>query len=217
MRKLLVLLLLASSAPAQADEVKCKDRWNVSAQWNEMSAACERGVQAGDPLSQVATAIHLLETQDPADRREAHRLLKLAADAGYDDAYYWLGASASSPKAALAYFEQARGTGPMGLQAMAWAAEAYYKGQGAPRDLVRARAAFRKAALQAAANANNGIPAPPGEWWSNAKWFESASVIQGLGRRYGVRIKRIDGKLRVEEGAPDWKLSDEELMRLPNE
>ena len=197
-------------APSSAD-IGCKDYWHTEAQWREMSAVCEAGARSGDPLSQVAVAIHLLSRGNSADKQRADDLLQSAAAKGYDDAYYWLGSSQTDTNKAISYLEMAKGSGGMGLMALVIAADAYFKGAGVPKDFQRARAVYRRAFEAMVDNANKGIPKPPGEWWSNAKWFAGQGAVVEYTERYGFEMRTVNGTAVVVEVEPRPDLSDREL------
>lgn len=207
-----VTLLALSTGLSSAAPGKCQDWWNVDAQWLEMSSACETGAAQGDPLSQVAVAIHLLETGNPVDAARAETLLQAAAAKGYDDAYYWLGSSQHDWNKALYYLEMAKGTGGLGLLALAVAADAHFKGEVVPKDFQKAREIYRRAFEAIVANRNNGVPESPGEWWSNAKWFAGGESVMNYSERYGFEAETIDGRLHIVEINPNPGLSDRELM-----
>jgi hypothetical protein len=156
--------LLLVTVQSSADDTQCKDYWHTNSQWNEMSSRCEEGARNGDPLSQVAVAIHLLDDVDRAGRLRAEALLLSAAAKGYDDAFYWLGASQTDKKKSLYYLEKAEGSGGMGLMALAIAADTHFKGDGIPKDFKKARAVYKRAFEAMISNANKGVPKPPGEW-----------------------------------------------------
>jgi hypothetical protein len=196
-----------------AGDVQRKDYWHTSSQWEEMRSYCEEGARNGDPLSQVAVAIYLLESSDRADRARAEKLLLSAAAAGYDDANYWLGVSQEDKKTAVYHFEKATGGGGMGLFALAVAADIHFKGDGVSKDFTKARAVFKRALDAMASNTNKGIPKPPGEWWSNAKWFGASAALDLHSERYGYQIKRVDGKAVVVDVEPHPELSDKELAQ----
>jgi TPR repeat protein len=162
-------------------------------------------------LSQVAVAIHLLNGVDRADKVRAEVLLQSAAAKGYDDAFYWLGASQADKKKSIYYLEKANGSGGMGLMALAVAADIHFKGDGVPKDFKKARAVYKRAFEAMISNANKGIPKPPGEWWSNAKWFDGQNAVVMYSERYGFQVKTIDGKQFLVSVEPHPELSDKEL------
>jgi len=205
--------LLLAGGHVAADEVQCKDYWHTRSQWEEMRARCEEGARNGDPLSQVALAIYLLDGPDPAGRSRAQALLSSAAAAGYDDAYYWLGTSQADKKKAVDYLEKATGRGAMGLLALATAADMRFKGDCVPKDFDQARAVFRRAQEAQASNIDHRIPEPPGEWWSNAKWWAAVSALALGAERYGYEIKTVNGKAVVAATTPHPELSDKELAQ----
>ena len=205
------LLLLTIWKPSLASDVECKDHWNTQSQWHAMSALCETGASRGDPLSQVAVAINLLNEGGSASKVKAEELLRSAAAKGYDDAYYWLGSIQKDRSKAVSYLEMAVGSGGMGLMALAVAADAHFKGTGVPKDFQKARAVYRRAFEAMVDNGNKGIPKPPGEWWSNAKWFVGQNAVIQYAERYGFQMKTDDGKVVVVEVEPHPEFSDKEL------
>lgn len=209
----IAVALLLAAGRSHADDVQCKDYWHTNAQWEEMKARCEEGVRKGDPLSQVAVAIHLLDDVNRAGAAQAEALLLSAAQKGYDDAFYWLGMSQTDKQKSLYYLEQAQGSGALGLMALVMAAEIRFKGDGIPRDFDKARAVYKRAYEAAIRNFNNGIPKPPGEWWSNAKWFTGANAVLMYSERYGYESRVVDGKQVLVEIAPHPELSDKELSQ----
>jgi hypothetical protein len=203
--------LLLAADRSSAYDIQCKDYWNTNSQWNEMSSRCEEGARNGDPLSQVAVAIHLLDGVDRAGRLRAEVLLLSAAAKGYDDAFYWLGASQTDKKKAIYYLEKATGSGGMGLMALAVAADTHFKGEGVPKNFKKARAVYKRAFEAMVSNANKGVPKPPGEWWSNAKWFGGQSAVIKYSERFGYQTKTVDGKAVLIDVEPHPELSDKEL------
>ena len=215
LRNILIgVALLLAAAQSSADDIECKDYWNTNSQWIEMRPRCEEGARHGDPLSQVAVAIHLLDSVDRASRLRAEALLLSAAAKGYDDAFYWLGASQSDKKKSIYYLEKARGSGGMGLMALAVAADIHFKGDGVPKDFKKSRAVYKRAFKAMIINANKGIPKPPGEWWSNAKWFGGQSAVIMYSQRYGYQAKTVNGKQFLVNVEPHPELSDKELSEL---
>lgn len=147
-------------------------------------------------------------------RRQAEVLLRSAAAQGYDDAYYWVALSQADDKKALQVLEQANGSGGMGIMALVVAAEAHAKGTGVPADFAAARAVCKRAVAALVDNTNRGIPAPPGEWWSNAKWSAGYSAIMVFAPRYGYHVDTVDGKSVLRETTPRPDLSDKELFKM---
>lgn len=206
--------LLLAAAQSSADDIQCKDYWHTNSQWNEMSSRCEEGARNGDPLSQVAVAIHLLDGDDRAGKLRAQVLLLSAAAKGYDDAFYWLGASQVDKKKSMFYLEKATGSGGMGLMALAVAADTHFKGDGIAKDFKKARAVYKRAFEAMISNANKGIPKPPGEWWSNAKWFVGQSAVIMYSERYGYQARTVNGKQFLVTVEPHPEFSDKELSEL---
>jgi len=205
------MVLLTLVGASSAAEIECKDYWNTDRQWREMSAICEAGARNGEPLSQVAVAIHLLNRGNLTDKARAEDLLRSAAAKGYDDAYYWLGGCQADANKAISYFEMANGSGGMGLMALVTAADTHFKGLGVPKDFQKARVVYRRAFEAMVDNANRGIPKPPGEWWSNAKWFIGQDAVVSVAERYGFAMKEVNGTTSVVEVEPHPELSDKEL------
>ncbi len=203
--------LLTLSNTALAGDVECKDHWNTEAQWREMSALCEAGARDGDPLSEVAVAIYLLNRGKSADRTKAEELLRSAASKNYDDANYWLASAQTDLRTTISYLEKATGSGGMGLLALVVAADAHFKGSGVPKNFQKARAVYGRAFEAMVDNANRGIPKPPGEWWSNAKWFTGQQAVIEYSERYGFQKKEVNGKAVVVEVEPHPEFSDKEL------
>jgi hypothetical protein len=206
-----VVLLLALPSACLAEEVRCKDYWHTESQWLEMSVLCEAGARNGEPVSQVAVAIRLLNEGNAEGKAKARKLLQYAATSGYDDAYYWLGSSQRNRKEAIAYLEMAKGSGGMGLFSLTLAADAHFKGSGVPKNFQKAREVYRRAFEAMVRNMNSEIPSPPGEWWTNAKWFAGQNAVIERSERYGFQAQVIDDKYIVVAVEPHPEFSDKEL------
>lgn len=98
--------------------------------------------------------------------------------------------------------------------ALVVAADTHFKGNGVPKDFEKARAVYKRAFEAMINNANKGIPKPPGEWWSNAKWFGAQSALIMYSERYGYQAKTVDGKQLLISVEPHPELSDKELLKL---
>lgn len=179
-----------------------------------MRAQCEQGARDGDPMSQVALAIDLLDGADPAGYVQAEVLLRSAAAKGYDDAFYWLGTMQKDKRTGLHYLEQARGSSGMGLLALSTAANMHFKGDGVMADGNKARALHKRAIEAMIDNARRGIPKPPGTWWENAKWGAPMQLMLINSERYGLAFENVDGKLIFKKIAPHPELDDNALADL---
>jgi hypothetical protein len=214
---------LAHCAGAAAtDAGKCVDKKNTDEEWRAMQSWCEQGARAGDPLSQVAVAIHLLDSTDPAGRLRADGLLRSAAAQGYDDANAVLGFSQMDTRyidesqidtqKVLHDLEQANGSGPKGLMGLLFAAEMRFNGAGVPADFEAARATFKRATEAVVNNANRGIPVP-GDTDPFSEWVAGIMMVERFGPRYGYQVETVNGVAVLRETAPQPGMSLQELVR----